>query len=262
MWSPTHKTLEAITMSDDEDVLTETPQQEEPKERTKLDQFIELLSGYPDAETAKTHLSEIAEKLHCARSLGYKALKKIDHFKPRDSIETRAKEATVKITQPPEQPLEQQEEPLSEELPPEPEREIPPAAAVGFKDKDVTWMFDKGFKMLADVTGYADWKLDPDDSKRLGEIWTPIINQYLPDILPYAPIAIAAITTIVIVVPKVKGWWTYRKKKTKPNPEPPKEEPPKEEPKPEPSKTEPPPPLEKDVPATERPMTAPFLEKL
>lgn len=262
MRSPTHKTLEAITMSEDEDVLTESPTQEEPqKEPTKLDQFIEQLSAYPDVQTAKTHLSEIAEKLHCARSLGYKALKKIDHFKPQDSIETRAKEASVKIAHPLEQPLEQQEEQISEELPPEPETAAPPVA-IGFKDKDVTWMFDKGFKMLADVTGYADWKLDPDDSKRLGEIWTPIINQYLPDILPYAPIAIAAITTIVIVVPKVKGWWTYRQKKTKEKPkEPPKEEV-KEEPKPEPPKTETPPPLEKDVSATERPMTAPFLEKL
>lgn len=250
-------------MSEDEDVLTESPTQEEPqKEPTKLDQFIEKLSQYPDIDTAKTHLSEIAEKLHCARSLGYKALKKIDHFKPRDSIETRAKEASVKIAQPLEQRLEEQEEQISEELPPEPERKIPQAGAVGFKAEDMSWMFDKGFKMLAEMTDYPEWKLDPDDSKRLGEIWTPIINQYLPDILPYAPIAIAAITTIVIVVPKVKGWWTYRQKKTKEKPkEPPKEEV-KEESKPEPSKTEPPPPLEKDVSATERPMTAPFMEKL
>jgi hypothetical protein len=249
-------------MTEDEDVLT--TEQEPQKEPTKLDQFIEQLSKYPDVETAKTHLSEIAEKLHCARSLGYKALKKIQQFQPRESIETQAKEATIKITQPPEQPLEDQgeQEPLSEELPPEPET-AKPAAAVGFKDTDMTWMFDKGFKMLADVSGYADFKLDPDDSKRLGEMWTPIINEYLPDILPYAPIAVASIMTIVIVVPKVKGWWTYREeKKKKPKPkEPPKEEP-KPEPKPEPPKTETPPPLDKEVPAPERPMDAPFLKKL
>lgn len=250
-----------MTEKEEEEILTE--EKEPQKERTKLDQFIEELSKYPDIETAKTHLSEIAEKLHCARSLGYKALKKIQQFKPRESIETTSKEATIRIAQPPEQPLEeQQEEPISEELPPEPET-APKPAAVGFKDEEMTWMFDKGFKMLADVSGYEDFKLAPDDSKRLGEIWTPILNQYLPDILPYAPIAVAAIMTIVVVVPKVKGWWNYREeKKKKPKPkEPPKEEP-KEEPKPEPPKTEPPPPLAKDIPATERPKDAPFMHKL
>ena len=257
-------------MTEEEDVLTETAPQEEPqKEPTKLDQFIEQLSRYPDRETAKTHLSEIAAKLHCARSLGYKALKKIQQFQPADTIETRAVEPTIKMATPPEEPLEEQaeQEQLSEELPPEPET-APKPAPVGFKDTDLEWMFSKGFKMLADVSGYEDFKLAPDDSKRLGEIWTPILNQYLPDILPYAPIAVAAITTIVIVVPKVKGWWTYRQKKTKPK-EPPKEEP-KEEPKPEPPtlpdardhKEETPPPLAKDIPATERPKDAPFMHKL
>lgn len=250
----------------EEDVLKE--EKEPQKEPTKLDQFIEALSRYPDVETAKTHLTEIAEKLHCARSLGYKALKKIQHFKPADTIETRAQEPTIKMATPPEESLEEQaeQEQLSEELPPEPET-APKPAAVGFKDTEVEWMFERGFKMLADVTGYEDFKLDHGDSKRLGDMWTPILNEYLPDILPYAPLAMAAITTIVIIVPKVKGWWNYREeKKKKPKPK----EPPKEEPKPEPPtlpdakdhKDETPPPLPQEVPASERPKTAPFMDKL
>jgi len=260
-----------LTEKEEEEILTE--EKEPQKERTKLDQFIEELSKYPDIETAKTHLSEIAEKLHCARSLGYKALKKIQQFKPADTIETRAVEPTIRMATPKEEPLTEQaeeEKAISEELPPEPET-APKPAALGFKDTEVEWMFQRGFKMLADVTGYAEFKLDPDDSKRLGDMWTPILNEYLPEVLPYAPLAMAAITTIVIVVPKVKGWWNYREeKKKKPKPkEPPKEEP-KEEPKPEPPtlpdakdhKDETPPPLDKDVPAKERPKTAPFMDKL
>lgn len=256
-----------MTEKEEEEILTE--EKEPQKEPTKLDQFIEELSKYPDRETAKTHIREIAAKLHCAPSLGYKAIKKIQQFKPADTIETRAVEPTIRMATPPEEPLTEQaeeEKPISEELPPEPET-APKPAAVGFKDKEVEWMFQRGFKMLADVTGYADFKLDPDDSKRLGDMWTPILNEYLPDILPYAPLAMAAITTIVIVVPKVKGWWNYREeKKKKPKPK----EPPKEEPKPEPPtlpdakdhKEETPPPLDKDVPAKERPKTAPFMDKL
>lgn len=251
----------------EEDVLKE--EKEPQKEPTKLDQFIEELSKYPDRETAKGHIREIAAKLHCAPSLGYKAIKKIQQFKPADTIETRAQEPTIRMATPKEEPLTEQaeeEKPISEELPPEPET-APKPAAVGFKDTEVEWMFERGFKMLADVSGYEDFKLAPDDSKRLGDMWTPILNEYLPDILPYAPLAMAAITTIVIVVPKVKGWWNYREeKKKKPKPK----EPPKEEPEPEPPtlpdakdhKDETPPPLPKDVPASERPKDAPFMHRL
>jgi hypothetical protein len=118
-------------------------------------------------------------------------------------------------------------------------------------------MFDKGFSGLAKLTGYGDFALEKADSEKLSEIWTPILNEYLPDWLPYAPIAIAAITTVAIVVPKVKGYWDYRKKKEKVVEKPPEK--PKQEPPPEPPKEQPKP--EPAVPP-EKPKTAGFMEKL
>jgi hypothetical protein len=109
---------------------------------------------------------------------------------------------------------------------------------------------------LAKLTGYADFSLDKADSKKLGEIWTPILNQYLPSWIPYAPIAIAAITTTAIVAPKVKGYWDFRKKKSEEKPVEKPAEKPKEETKPE-AKS----PLGETA-ATERPRNAPFVNKL
>jgi hypothetical protein len=120
-------------------------------------------------------------------------------------------------------------------------------------------MFDKGFSGLAKLTGYGDFALEKADSEKLSEIWTPILNQYLPDWLPYAPIAIAAITTTAIVVPKVKGYWDYREKKKKEKVIEKPPEKPKQEPTPEPPKEAP-----KQEPAVppEKPTTAGFMEKL
>jgi len=241
---------------EEEEILNEAlPHAEEPpkKEPTKLDQFIERLSQYPDKETAKTHIKEIAKDLQCAPSLGYKAIKKVEQFKPQGK---EAVEPTVKIKETKPEPLEEQEEIISEA---EPEATIEeptaPPEQKGFREKDLTWMFDKGFSGLAKLTGYGDFALEKADSEKLSEIWTPILNQYLPDLIPYAPIAIAAITTVAIVVPKVKGYWDFRKKKEKEkviekSPEKPKQEPPPEPPKQEPAVS------------PEKPKTAGFLDKL
>jgi len=242
---------------EEEEILNEAlPHVEEPpkKEPTKLDQFIERLSQYSDKETAKTHIKEIAKDLQCAPSLGYKAIKKVEQFKPQGK---EAVEPTVKIKETKPEPLEQQEEIIEE---PEAEATIeeptaPPEEQKGFREKDLTWMFDKGFSGLAKLTGYGDFALEKADSEKLSEIWTPILNEYLPDWLPYAPIAIAAITTVAIVVPKVKGYWDYRKKKEKvveKSPEKPKQEPPPEQK--ESQKEEPMPPP--------KPTKAGFLDKL
>lgn len=187
------------------EILSEAlPHVEEPappkKEPTKLDQFIQRLSEYPDKDTAKTHIKEIAKDLQCAPSLGYKAIKKVEQFKPQQA---EAVEPTVKIHETKPEALEETEI----EQPQEAEAEIeepttaPPPTAQGFREKDLTWMFDKAFTGLAKLTGYSDFALEKADSEKLGEIWTPILNEYLPDIIPYAPIAIAAITTTAIVVP-------------------------------------------------------------
>jgi len=239
---------------EEEEILTEAlPHVEpEPKPKTKLDQFIERLSEYPNKDTAKTHIKEIAKDLQCAPSLGYKAIKKVEQFKPQRA---EAVEPTVKIKETKPETLEAEEEIISEEAEATIEEPTaPPQAPVGFREKDLTWMFDKGFSGLAKLTGYGDFALEKQDSEKLGEIWTPILNEYLPDWMPYAPIAIAAITTVAIVAPKVKGYWDYRKKTEKGKIV---EEKPKEEPKQEPPKEEP----KKETPP-EMPKTAGFLEKL
>jgi hypothetical protein len=239
-----------------EDIIEEPqePKAEKP-EKTKLQQFIERLSQYPNKETAKTHILEISQDLKCAKSLGYKALNKIDQFKPS---KTEAVEPTAKIPETKPEPLET--EPTEEITEAEPEATIEeptaPTEAVGFREKDLQWMFDKGFGGLAKLTGYGDFALEKEDSQKLGEIWTPILNEYLPDWIPYAPIAIAAITTVAIVAPKVKGYWDFRKKKTEDKPvenppqQPKQEPPPKEPPKQEPA-----------VPP-EKPSTAGFMKNL
>ena len=227
------------------------------KEPTKLDLFIQELSQYSDKETAKTHITDIAKKLGCAKSLGYKALKKVEQFK---SKQAEAVEPTVKIKETKLEPLEEQEEIIGEA---EPEATIEeptasPEATVGFREKDLEWMFDKGFSGLAKLTGYADFALEKADSQKLSEIWTPILNEYLPDWLPYAPIAIAAITTTAIVVPKVKGYWDFREKKKQEKPVPPET---KKEPTPPPEPPKEPPKQETAVPP-EKPNTAGFMQKL
>jgi hypothetical protein len=235
----------------------------EEKPKTKLEQFIEELSKYPDAETAKQHIAEIAEKLKCAKSLGYKALKRIETFQPQ---QPQAIEPTVKI--PEAKPEEIPEEIIAEEAveeaqptqeAPQPEAIPAPQIGVGFKPEDVTWMFDKGFKTIADLTGYGSFALNKDEAQKLGEMWTPIINANLPQLLPHAPIISATITTLIIIAPRVKGYWTFRRQKQQEKPiEQPKQEPPKnergsegEQPKPETPKNPP-----------ELPKTAGFMKAL
>jgi len=87
-----------------EDVITLPEQPPEPTpEKTKTQQFKEALEQYTDRETAKTHIKEIADKLQCRKSLGYKAIRDIV-FKNEQGQPPPAQEPTARI---PEQPPEQ-----------------------------------------------------------------------------------------------------------------------------------------------------------
>jgi len=244
--------------------LSEPTPQEQPK--TKLQIFIERLSQYPNEEEAKRHIAEIAQELGCAKSLGYKALHKVEKFQPQG---LEAKEPTVKIPEakteeiPPEEEqeiiLEEEEIPTAETAAPAPAPT--PQIGVGFKPEDVTWMFDKGFKTIADITGYGAFALNKDEATRLGEMWTPIINANLPQILPHAPIISATITTLIIVAPRVKGYWTFRRQRQQEKPvEQPKQEPPKNVSESE--REQPPPQQETPTKAPELPKTAGFMKAL
>lgn len=74
--------------------------------------FADALAQYPTLEEAKKHRVEIAEKLGCADSLMYKAIKKLDKFKGK--AEKKSRTATIKISDvKPEaiEPIEEPEEP-------------------------------------------------------------------------------------------------------------------------------------------------------
>ena len=232
-------------------ILDQTPK-EKPKEKTKLDQFKERLSQYPDRETAKQHLKEIAKDLGCAKSLGYKAIKQIDfrgEKKPLEAYEPTAKIPEIK----PEAIEEEMEEPeieIVEEEAPTPEA---PTVTFPMTTEKLAWNFDLAFSKLADLTSYPDFKLTKKESDGLAEAWMPVLQQYAPQ-MASNPAMWAAISTVIIVAPRVVGYWQQRRKKQeekiveeKPKEEP-KQEPPKEEPK-----TETPPDL---------PKTAGFLDKL
>jgi len=95
-------------MTEDEtiELLDELPhvepetQQPQPT-KTKLDQFIDALSQYPNIDEAKTHIKDIAKDLECAPSLGYKAIKRMKKrglgFAAGAKPQIEPKEATLKI---------------------------------------------------------------------------------------------------------------------------------------------------------------------
>lgn len=87
---------------------------EDKPQKTKTEMFQEELSQYPDKETAKSHIAELAEKLDCSKGLGYKAIKRIDFGEVKREQELRAKEATIKIAEGKEEPLEEEPEEVEE----------------------------------------------------------------------------------------------------------------------------------------------------
>jgi len=246
--------------SEEEELLAELPHVAEPpkKEPTKLDQFIQRLSQYPDRETAKQHIKDIAKELNCAKSLGYKALKQIDfqgEQKPLEAYEPTAKIPEVK-PEPIEEELETEAEVIEAEEAPTPEAAAPPTVTFPMTTEKLSWTFDLAFSKLADLTAYPDFKLSKKESDGLAEAWMPVLQQYAPQ-MASNPAVWATISTIIIVAPRVIGYWQQRRKKQQEKiVEEPKEKP-KEEPKQEPPKQEPtpqtPPPL---------PKTAGFLDKL
>jgi len=207
---------------------TSKPKEEVKEEKTKLQQFIEELSKYPDYKSAKQAIPIIAQKLGVTRALGYKALRKVEKF--QTPIE-QAREPTVAIPQAQEIPIvEPQPTPPPTPQPPPPQ--APPSQptismpTAGFKENDIAWMFEKAFDAIAMATDFEPFKLSKEEAERLGEMWTPIINAYLPTLAPQAGLITASITTLIIIAPRIKAYRDYRKKQkekiveTQPTPQP------------------------------------------
>lgn len=258
-----------MSEQEDQDIEIIPDAEQEKKEPTKLDRFMKKLQAYTTEPEAKQHIAEIAKDLECAKSLGYKAIRKLKEdgqYRKQGEISTEGAEPTFQMGEGKPEPFEETETPTDETLPPETPTELeqPPEQKPqqGFREEDLTWMIDRAFGGLAKVTGYGDFALNKEDSEKLGAIWTPIFNQYLPTWMPYAPIAIAAVTTVAIVVPKVKGYWEFRKKREGEKvPNKKKEKETLKEP-PEQTKLIEPPTTPSETKAPNLPTTAPFLKKL
>ena len=217
----------------------------QPEAKTKLEQFMDKLRVYATEPEAKTHIQEIAKTLECAKSLGYKAIKKLRTEGAFGNIPRReAHEPTMKIREVDEGELEQPPQEEQSEIQFQ-DGETAEAVTVepslqpttGFQPEDIEWMMSRSAKLIADATEYAEFELSKADSKKLSEMWTPIVNQYLPQIMPNMPLVVAGFSTALILVPKVRGYMKQRKKNEKPiidtQPVEKKTEPPKEQPKPE-----------------------------
>jgi len=210
-------------------------------QKTKLQLFIEELSKYPDYESAKQAIPQIAEKLGVTRALGYKALRKVEKF--QTPIQ-QAREPTVAIPQAQEIPIvEPQPTIFKAEIQPIPTTPTPPPTTkppTGFKENDIAWMFEKAFDAIAMATGFEPFKLSQEEAERLGAMWTPIINENLPTLMPHAGLITASITTLIIIAPRIKAYRDYRKKQQEkiveateqPAPQP------EQKPEPQPEKTE------------------------
>jgi hypothetical protein len=258
--------------TDPEIVITEEESQPEPKpEPTKLERFKQALAQYPDKETAKTHILEIANRLGCAKSLGYKALKQIDQFKPQGQIEAR--EATVKIHDQAEIPLEADQEEqappqeVTEEATEETSTQPPAASTLPLTPDQLSKTMKIGMDKIAKLLEYPDMALSKEEADILGNAWQPVIQMYAPQLIAN-PLFWASITTVMIFAPRIGGYWKDRQKKKAEKPLPEQKQqtstPKTETSKPaEPTQpTEAAAPLEKPTTDIVKPTSAPFLKKL
>lgn len=251
---------EEVIITEDEE--TETQETHEP---TKTEQFIERLRQYPDRETAKSHITEIAKDLECAKSLGYKALKRIDEFKPAEERALETEEARITFEEPPREEIEEEpveEEVIEEEIIEEPivEERAPPTFPMTLEKLEFN--ISLAFKKIADLTKYPEFALDKKESQGIAEAWYPVLEQYAPQALGN-PAVWAIVTTGIVIVPRVVGYASMRAKKKEeelPKPPTPKPKEPQEETPKETQET----PLEtpKEEPPKKKPETASFMKKL
>jgi len=203
--------------------MIEQPPEKPKKKKTKLQQFIEELSKYPDKETAKQAIPDIAEKLNCSKALGYKALRKVSKFIGETPIE-KAVEPTVKIPKAPEIPIEEPQPPETQPIPLEeieiqqpiegiepqaPAMPTPPIFPMTTEKLQTT--LDILFSKVADLTKYPDFKLTKQESQALAEAWLPVLQQYAPQ-MATNPMIWASFTTIVIIAPRIVGYWMEKRK--------------------------------------------------
>lgn len=221
----------------EEEIIIEEPQPEtaEPQppqpEKTKLEQFKDLLAQYPSIEEAKSHIKDIAKQLDCAPSLGYKAIKRIEKF---GAPKSQAKEPTLKIpaAQEEEIPAEEEEIVVEEEAP------TAPAAPTTTMDKilpiferAIGRLFNQGIELISGSKEYLSDEEAQDTATLLPIIIYRLTKTELNEDQFIDATCITHFGAIVLRVVKVKvNEWRAKKKEEKivqePKPEAPKEEPP------------------------------------
>jgi transposase-like protein len=266
-------------MSEEEPLIIteETPPEAQKKEPTKVEQFAQKLRAYSTEEEAKAHITEIAQELGCAKSLGYKALKHIKREGGFSGEQTQnrtieSKEPTARIEQAAEIPLEETQaqetaETVEEEVTTEETALEKPLPLEAEALQETIEIF---FQKVAGLIDYPDFALTPKEAKSLSKAWLPVLHLYLPQLMTN-PLVWAGIVTAFVFLPRVFGYFKLKSKKKKEKPvEPPNEktkaqEPQKTEPPTEPQKeTETPleSPVTGEVAADKKPKTAGFMKDL
>lgn len=206
----------------------EIPELEESTPKTKSEEIYELLKNMGKKPTPE-QIKQIAKGHDVSKALVYKMIRKLKEegiYQTQKAI-TPIKAKTPIITIKPEPEIEIKPEPeIPQELiqPEEvfltPEEEVEQAKAeipteiplIGFKTEDVEWMFKWAFEKLADATDFEGWKLEPEESQKLAEIWTPIINSKSGKLAPYIPYISAVVATAIVILPRVLAYRKFRQK--------------------------------------------------
>jgi hypothetical protein len=243
------------------------PEPEQPQpEKTKLDQFKELLAQYPTAEEAKTHIKEIAKKLDCAPSLGYKAVKRIEKF---GAPKHKPKEPTVKIPEakpeaipePEEEEVEEIE--VEEEAPAERPAELPPTSTMEklmpIFERAVGRLFNQTIELVSGSKEMLSEQEAKDTATLLPILLYRMTKTQLNEDQFIDATCITHFGAIVVRVIKTKvNEWRAKKEKEKIVQPPPTPTPEPEPPKPE----QPAEPTEAEIEAKKREQRPDFLKKL
>jgi len=201
--------------------------EQEPQSTSQSDVIYNLLKTMKRGELTPKKIKEIAKTKKVSTALVYKMRRKLDGegFWKAKGIEPAPtptpKEPIIRVKPEPEiEIVEEKEAEIPSEFaePTTPREEriaLEEKIEIGFKPEDLSYMLDLGFNKIADATDFEGWKLQPEESTRLGEIWTPIINKYLPQIIPYTPEIVACVTTVIIVAPRIYAWRQHKKEQEK-----------------------------------------------
>lgn len=197
------------------------------EEKTKTEIIEEILRNRKE-KPSPSEIKEIANQQNCSKALVYKVIHKLEDegfYGEIPTEEIKAKEPILKIEEPEEIPIEEEQPEIPKEFlqpsetPQIPIEEKPPETTtpypqpIGMKTEDLQWMFKWSFEKIADFTEWEGWRLKDEESQKLAEAWTPIINQNMGEFAKYTPYISATLTTIIVLAPRILGYRKYTKEK-------------------------------------------------